>query len=87
MSFAIPFSPTNPPSTLAKGDPYPQLQLQKIKFDPVRGLVYSYSWRGASQDLMLPALGDVINAGMGAECTFERDIAMLIIVLAFVWIA
>lgn len=77
MSFSIPFSPTVPTETLVKGSWYPQLQLQRAKFDPLRGWSYQYRWKGANQTLMLPVFEDCANAGMACDCTFEKDIAIL----------
>lgn len=77
MSFAIPFSPTVPTETLVKGNWYPQLRLQRAKFDPNRGFVYDYEWIGANQTLMQPVFQDCIDAGMSCTCTFENDRAQL----------
>jgi hypothetical protein len=77
LSFNIPFSPTVPTETLVKGNWYPQLQLQRAKFDPLRGWGYQYRWKGANQTLMLPVFADCANAGMACDCTFEKDMAVL----------
>ena len=65
------------PSSVIRGDWLPQLQRVTYRFDPVRGWVTRYEWKGANQQLAINLSNNLALNGIANELTLEHDMAVV----------
>lgn len=66
------------PFTTVKGSPLPQNFRKSGRFDPTRGYVYTYDWKGADQQLAENLWQWYASQGIATTLTFEADKAELV---------